>query len=73
MRRLSVATAAAAAALLMSGCVVYPSHGYRHVSGGPVYRDYDQRTYQPDRPYAGLVTGIATGAMTAETGPRSQK
>ena len=51
MRRLSVATAAAAAALLMSGCVVYPSHGYRHVSGGPVYRDYDQRTYQPDRPY----------------------
>ena len=38
MRRLSVATAAAAAALLMSGCVVYPSHGYRHVSGGPVYR-----------------------------------
>jgi hypothetical protein len=41
MRHLFVV--ALGAALLLSGCVVYPLHGYRHQGDGSVYRDYDRR------------------------------
>jgi len=47
MRYLSVI--ALGAALLLSGCVVYPLHGYGDRSA---YRDYDHR-YDRDRRYDG--------------------
>ena len=45
MRHLSIATLGLA--LLLSGCVVYPVHGYRHHGDGAVYRDYDRRGDHP--------------------------
>ena len=50
MRPLFVA--ALGAALLLSGCVVYPLHGYRHHGDASAYRDYDHR-HDRDRRYDG--------------------
>ena len=50
MRYLSVI--ALGAVLLLSGCVVYPFHGYDRHGDRSAYRDYDHR-YDRDRRYDG--------------------
>lgn len=50
MRYLSVI--ALGAVFLLSGCVVYPLHGYGHHGDRSAYGDYDHR-YDRDRRYDG--------------------
>jgi hypothetical protein len=47
MRCLSVA--AVGIGLLVSGCVAYPVHGYRHWPDSGAHRDYDRRGKHRER------------------------